>query len=202
MIIGMVPMALGLGEGGAPNAPLGRAVIGGLVLATVAVILMGGLALGFVPRWRQRKAAKADTSQLLIPTVSVVSPWPQKAGDGLRLPAEIRPRLEASIFARANGSRRRQSIRLAPCGHQGPHPGHSRCSGGNISYESERYLFQTTVRSRRIPKGFRPKAQGCEERATLGSVSQDRQPQRGCGSAVEKGHNPVGVGIDSAPDPG
>ena len=42
MIIGMIPMALGLGEGGEQNAPLGRAVIGGLMLATVA-------GLGFVP---------------------------------------------------------------------------------------------------------------------------------------------------------
>ncbi|MBS0366970.1 MAG: efflux RND transporter permease subunit [Proteobacteria bacterium] len=39
MIIGMVPMALGLGEGGEQNAPLGRAVIGGLVFATVATLL-------------------------------------------------------------------------------------------------------------------------------------------------------------------
>ena len=38
MIIGMVPMALGLGEGGEQNAPLGRAVIGGLLLATVATL--------------------------------------------------------------------------------------------------------------------------------------------------------------------
>src|SRR5690606_7443434 len=38
MIIGMLPMALGLGEGGEQNAPLGRAVIGGLLLATVATI--------------------------------------------------------------------------------------------------------------------------------------------------------------------
>src|SRR5436190_14305 len=38
MIIGMVPMALGLGEGGEQNAPLGRAVIGGLVFATVATL--------------------------------------------------------------------------------------------------------------------------------------------------------------------
>jgi multidrug efflux pump subunit AcrB len=38
MIIGMVPMALGLGEGGEQNAPLGRAVIGGLVVATVATL--------------------------------------------------------------------------------------------------------------------------------------------------------------------
>ena len=39
MIIGMVPMALGLGEGGEQNAPLGRAVIGGLMFATVATLL-------------------------------------------------------------------------------------------------------------------------------------------------------------------
>lgn len=38
MIIGMLPMALGLGEGGEQNAPLGRAVIGGLVLATFATL--------------------------------------------------------------------------------------------------------------------------------------------------------------------
>ena len=38
MIIGMVPMALGLGEGGEQNAPLGRAVIGGLLVATVATL--------------------------------------------------------------------------------------------------------------------------------------------------------------------
>ncbi len=39
MIIGMGPMALGLGEGGEQNAPLGRAVIGGLILATIATLL-------------------------------------------------------------------------------------------------------------------------------------------------------------------
>jgi multidrug efflux pump subunit AcrB len=39
MIIGMLPMALGLGEGGEQNAPLGRAVIGGLVFATVATLM-------------------------------------------------------------------------------------------------------------------------------------------------------------------
>jgi multidrug efflux pump subunit AcrB len=38
MIIGMVPMALSLGEGGEQNAPLGRAVIGGLLFATVATL--------------------------------------------------------------------------------------------------------------------------------------------------------------------
>jgi len=39
MIIGMVPMALGMGDGGEQNAPLGRAVIGGLLCATVATLI-------------------------------------------------------------------------------------------------------------------------------------------------------------------
>ena len=39
MIIGMLPMSLGLGEGGEQNAPLGRAVIGGLLVATAATLL-------------------------------------------------------------------------------------------------------------------------------------------------------------------
>ena len=39
MIIGMIPMALGLGDGGEQNAPLGRAVIGGLTLATIATLI-------------------------------------------------------------------------------------------------------------------------------------------------------------------
>src|SRR5208337_3143156 len=39
MIIGMIPMALGLGEGGEQNAPLGRAVVGGLIFATIATLM-------------------------------------------------------------------------------------------------------------------------------------------------------------------
>jgi multidrug efflux pump subunit AcrB len=39
MIVGMLPMALGMGEGGEQNAPLGRAVIGGLICATVATLM-------------------------------------------------------------------------------------------------------------------------------------------------------------------
>jgi multidrug efflux pump subunit AcrB len=40
MILGMIPMALGLGEAGEQNAPLGRAVIGGLMLATLATLFL------------------------------------------------------------------------------------------------------------------------------------------------------------------
>ena len=48
MIIGMVPMALGLGEGGEQNAPLGRAVIGGLLFATVATLYLVPLVFSLV----------------------------------------------------------------------------------------------------------------------------------------------------------
>ena len=40
MIIGMIPMALGLGDAGEQNAPLGRAVIGGLIMATLATLFI------------------------------------------------------------------------------------------------------------------------------------------------------------------
>jgi multidrug efflux pump subunit AcrB len=48
MIIGMVPMALGLGEAGEQNAPLGRAVIGGLAMATVATLFVVPVIYTFV----------------------------------------------------------------------------------------------------------------------------------------------------------
>jgi len=74
-----------------------------LALGIGVSVLAGGLVLGFDPRWRQSKIAVADMNQLAIPTVSVVSPTPEKPGNGLKLPAEIRPWREASIYARANG---------------------------------------------------------------------------------------------------
>jgi multidrug efflux pump subunit AcrB len=50
MIIGMVPMAIGIGEGGEQNAPLGRAVIGGLALATVATLFVVPVVYTFLRR--------------------------------------------------------------------------------------------------------------------------------------------------------
>ncbi|WP_399499040.1 efflux RND transporter permease subunit [Streptomyces sp. P17] len=50
MIIGMTPMALGLGEGGEQNAPLGRAVIGGLILATLATLVFVPVVFSLVHR--------------------------------------------------------------------------------------------------------------------------------------------------------
>ncbi len=54
MIIGMVPMALGMGEGGEQNAPLGRAVIGGLIFATVSTLLFVPVVYSFIHGRRQR----------------------------------------------------------------------------------------------------------------------------------------------------
>ncbi len=56
MIIGMVPMSLGLGEGGEQNAPLGRAVIGGLVFATVATLFFVPVVFSFMHRQRQSQS--------------------------------------------------------------------------------------------------------------------------------------------------
>jgi multidrug efflux pump subunit AcrB len=57
MIIGMIPMALGLGDGGEQNAPLGRAVIGGLIFATVATLFFVPVVFSVV---RGRKPAQAQ----------------------------------------------------------------------------------------------------------------------------------------------
>lgn len=55
MVIGMVPMALGLGEGGEQNAPLGRAVIGGLTAATLSTLLFVPLVYAGVHAWLQSR---------------------------------------------------------------------------------------------------------------------------------------------------
>ena len=50
MIIGMLPISLGLGEGGEQNAPLGRGVIGGLVVATFTTLLFVPVVFSFFHR--------------------------------------------------------------------------------------------------------------------------------------------------------
>src|SRR5438034_3973457 len=74
MIIGMVPMALGLGEGGEQNAPLGRAVIGGLVLATIATLFFVPVVFSVL----HRKVPATKTTE---------SNEPARAHDGLPAPA-------------------------------------------------------------------------------------------------------------------
>jgi len=59
MIIGMLPMALGLGEGGEQNAPLGRAVVGGLCFATVATLVFVPVVFSIIHQRRGRVGAHA-----------------------------------------------------------------------------------------------------------------------------------------------
>src|SRR5437660_896839 len=74
-----------------------RLIIIGVVLLSLAVLA------GVLPRLAQGRVATADTKQLQVPNVSVVSPSVGPSADGLMLPAEVKPWQEASIFSRVNG---------------------------------------------------------------------------------------------------
>jgi multidrug efflux pump subunit AcrB len=63
MIIGMVPMSLGLGDGGEQNAPLGRAVIGGLLFATVSTLLFVPTVFSILHGLRRRAPEAVAPSQ-------------------------------------------------------------------------------------------------------------------------------------------
>jgi len=59
MVIGMLPMALGLGDGGEQNAPLGRAVIGGLLIGTLSTLLFVPVVFSAVHEWLKRREARS-----------------------------------------------------------------------------------------------------------------------------------------------
>ena len=63
MIIGMLPMSLGIGEGGEQNAPLGRAVIGGLLFATAATLLFVPVFFSFIHDRGRKRAIAAGGSE-------------------------------------------------------------------------------------------------------------------------------------------
>jgi Cu/Ag efflux pump CusA len=60
MILGMLPMAIGHGEGGEQNAPLGRAVIGGLMMATFATLFFVPVVYSVLRRKEPRTSTDAD----------------------------------------------------------------------------------------------------------------------------------------------
>ena len=70
MIIGMLPMALGFGEGGEQNAPLGRAVIGGLVVATIATLFFVPIVFSFLHRRTVQANAPSHKSDLNPPSAT------------------------------------------------------------------------------------------------------------------------------------
>src|SRR6266849_3147146 len=65
MIIGMVPMAIGMGEGGEQNAPLGRTVIGGLLFATVATLFFVPCVFSIIHGRRERRRLHGASAEPL-----------------------------------------------------------------------------------------------------------------------------------------
>ena len=95
-------MELSKAPGSATEPP--RSPVKFLFSAVVVVVLIvTGVFAGLIPRWRQHAELGAETVELSVPTVTVVSPKPGQSATGLALPAEIKPLVEAPIYARANG---------------------------------------------------------------------------------------------------
>lgn len=81
-----------------------------LTVAVAAALITVAVVAGLIPRWRQRTELGGVTRNLAIPAVTVISPKPGQPASGLSLPAEIKPRFEASIYARANGYLKRRLV--------------------------------------------------------------------------------------------
>ncbi|MDY0040459.1 MAG: efflux RND transporter periplasmic adaptor subunit [Desulforhabdus sp.] len=81
-----------------------------LTIVAIVALIVTGVAAGLIPRFRQQVEVGAETVELSIPTVAVVSPKPGQAGTALALSAEIKPWVEAPIYARASGYLKRRLV--------------------------------------------------------------------------------------------
>ncbi len=73
------------------------------ILFIAIVVILTGLAIGFIPRWFTRRALAQTTQELAENFVAVVQPTPGKSDFSLPLPAEVQAFVEAPIYARASG---------------------------------------------------------------------------------------------------
>jgi RND family efflux transporter MFP subunit len=71
-------------------------------LLAVLLVIIGAMG-GLLPRWHQRTQLRIETNEMALPTVAVVSPIPAKPAAGINLPAEVKPFLDAPIYARSSG---------------------------------------------------------------------------------------------------
>jgi RND family efflux transporter MFP subunit len=81
-----------------------------LTAVLIAVLIVTALATGFLLRFRHQTEAGAETQKLSVPTVTVVSPKPGQSTSNLPLSAEVKPRVEAPIYSRANGYLKRRLV--------------------------------------------------------------------------------------------
>src|SRR5439155_5191382 len=91
MIAGMVPMALGLGEGGEQTAPLARAVIGGLAVATFATLFVLPSVFTVVLGWGGTRSASLDPDDPESPNFDRDAGQPAERGGGWRPTAQAAP---------------------------------------------------------------------------------------------------------------
>ncbi len=75
-----------------------------------AIVVVIAVVAGLVPRWKRRIELRAHTRELAIQTVSVASATPGKTMTSLALPAEVRPLVEAPIYARTSGYLKRYLV--------------------------------------------------------------------------------------------
>jgi len=86
-----------------PSTPPVAAVNLRRTLGIICVLIVIGLAIGFVPRWLARRQLVAETQADGVTLVTVVSPAPTTADLGAAIPAEVQAFVEAPIYARASG---------------------------------------------------------------------------------------------------
>ncbi len=85
-------------------AKLRRSPVRFLVISLIAIVLIiTGVFSGLISRWRQQTELNAETRELSIPAVTVISPKPGQSMIHSALPAEIKPWMEAPIYARISG---------------------------------------------------------------------------------------------------
>ena len=87
-----------------PATKLQRSPVKFLVISLITVVLIvTGVIAGLIPRWRQQTELNAETRELSVPAVTVISPKPGQSMIHSALPAEIKPWMEAPIHARISG---------------------------------------------------------------------------------------------------
>jgi membrane fusion protein, multidrug efflux system len=92
----------------APATPAAEAAASSAGRLRTAAIVLGvlivlGALAGLVPRWQRRATLRTETRELALRTVAVVSPAPGQATGELVLPAEVKPFMDAPIYARSGG---------------------------------------------------------------------------------------------------
>jgi RND family efflux transporter MFP subunit len=94
-----------------PAAKFQRSPVKFLVILLMAIVLIGtGVVAGWIPRWHRQNELNAETREISIPTVTVISPKPGKNMVQSELPAEIKPWVEAPIYARISGYLRERYV--------------------------------------------------------------------------------------------